>query len=295
MSMNQMNKKFAAIILTHGRPEKVVTYKTLRDNGYTGKIVILVDNMDKSISRYKEIYGDEVYVFDKQKIKDKSESGNNFNDFRSTIFPRNAMLDVAKDLQLTSYIQLDDDYTSFRYKFDGKFQYIDSRLDKIKNLDRLFDLLSDFVESTSVTSLCFAQGGDFIGGKNSGLSQKVKTKRKGMNSFVCATSKPFMFFGQLNEDVNTVVLLGSRGHIFLMTNQIALEQFRTQTNSGGMSDIYLDSGTYIKTFYSVMYHPSSVKVHYLNSSNKRIHHRVSWKHTAPKIISETLKKSSKLR
>lgn len=289
-----MRNNFAAIILSHGRPEKVVTYKTLRSHGYTGRIVILIDDLDKTADQYKKNFGDQVYVFDKKRAKEISDSGNNFNDYRSTTFVRNMMFEVAKDLGIDTFIQLDDDYIYFKYKFDSKLNYINDSLKRTNNLDDIFDVLADFVKNTPVKSLCFAQGGDFIGGQGSWLAQRIRSKRKGMNSFVCSTEKPFKFYGQMNEDVNGVITGGQIGDIFLMTNQIALEQLRTQKNPGGMSEIYLDSGTYFKTFYSVMYCPSAAKVHYLNSANKRIHHKISWKNVAPKILREEIKQKSSL-
>lgn len=33
-----------------------------------------------------------------------------------------------------------------------------------------------------------------------------------------------------------------------------------QKNKGGMSDVYIDKGTYLKSFYSVMFAPSCVKI-----------------------------------
>ena len=39
---------FAAFILTHGRPDRVLTYKKIRDCGYTGKIYLIVDDLDKN-------------------------------------------------------------------------------------------------------------------------------------------------------------------------------------------------------------------------------------------------------
>ncbi|EFC6976332.1 hypothetical protein DFZ72_21860 [Escherichia coli] len=39
-----MRDDFCAFILTHGRPDKVLTYRTLRRAGYTGKIFIVVDD-----------------------------------------------------------------------------------------------------------------------------------------------------------------------------------------------------------------------------------------------------------
>ena len=44
-------RKFAAFILTHGRPDNVVTYKTLRACGYTGDVFFIVDNEDATVDR----------------------------------------------------------------------------------------------------------------------------------------------------------------------------------------------------------------------------------------------------
>lgn len=60
------NNDFAAFILTHGRAEKVITYKTLREQGYTGRIVIVIDDEDKQGNLYKEKFGDAVQVFSKR-------------------------------------------------------------------------------------------------------------------------------------------------------------------------------------------------------------------------------------
>ena len=65
------NKDFVAMILSHGRPNNVYTYKTLRNYGYTGDIIIVVDNEDKTIDEYKKNF-DNVVVFNKQKIPFRS-------------------------------------------------------------------------------------------------------------------------------------------------------------------------------------------------------------------------------
>ena len=43
---------FAVFILSHGRPDNVITYKTLRTSGYTGPVYIVVDNEDDSLAKY---------------------------------------------------------------------------------------------------------------------------------------------------------------------------------------------------------------------------------------------------
>jgi hypothetical protein len=65
---------------------------------------------------------------------------------------------------------------------------------------------------------------------------------------------------------------------------VSLTQKQTQSNSGGMTDLYLDSGTYVKSFYSVMYAPSCVKVKAMGQTNKRLHHEVDWSAAAPCIV-----------
>lgn len=48
------NNCFVALILTHGRPDNVHTVKTLRKCGYTGDIIIVLDNEDLKIDRYRK-------------------------------------------------------------------------------------------------------------------------------------------------------------------------------------------------------------------------------------------------
>ena len=53
-----MRDDFCAFILTHGRPDKVLTYRTLRRAGYTGKIFIVVDDEDKTRHQYMAEFGE---------------------------------------------------------------------------------------------------------------------------------------------------------------------------------------------------------------------------------------------
>lgn len=281
------NKDFSVFILTHGRAEKVITYKTLKKQGYTGRIIILIDNEDKQQNEYKKIYKDEVYVFDKKKISDSFDEGDNFEDRRAIIYARNVCFDVAEEMGIKYFVELDDDYTSFIFKFNEKLEF---RERKIKNMDEIFKSMLNFFTVTNAKSIAMAQNGDFIGGGAGSFGKKIEMKRKCMNSFFCSTDRKFKFFGRINEDVNVYTCSGRKGELFITTNNIALIQKTTQKNSGGMTDLYLDSGTYVKSFYSVMYSPSCVKVGIMGDKNRRLHHLISWKNAVPKILSEILKK-----
>ena len=279
---------FAVFILTHGRPNNVLTIKTLKESGYTGKVYLIVDNEDKNQYDYIEKFGAEnVIIFDKKKMADKIDEGNNFDNRKVIVHARNFCFEAANYLQLTHFLQLDDDYTSFRYR------YIDKYITKgsVKNFDSLVSAMLDFYEKSDFHSIAFAQGGDFIGGASCGLLSNYKfNSRKCMNSFFCSTARPFKFVGSINEDVNTYTSMASKGYKFLTIPHVGLEQLQTQSQGGGMTESYLADGTYVKSFTSVLMQPSSVICSKMGFKSRRIHHRVSWKTTTPLIIRQIHKK-----
>lgn len=286
--MENFKKEFCALILTHGRPNKVFTYQTLLKSGYTGEIYLVVDNEDKHLAEYQEKYGKErVIIFDKKKVSKEIDNGDNFNDRRAIIYARNASFKIAEKLGFKYFIQLDDDYTAFNFKFDENNTFKETL---IQNLDRTFKSLLDYYKSINVLSIAMAQNGDFIGGAKGGIAKGVKVKRKAMNSFICSTERPFKFIGRINEDVNTYTNLGNRGGIFFTIPLVSLIQKQTQSNKGGMTDLYLDSGTYVKSFYTVMYSPFCTTITEMGHKNKRLHHRVQWRNAVPMIIREKYKK-----
>jgi len=285
----KLRNNFAAFILTHGRPDKVRTIKALRREGYTGKIFIIIDDEDKTADEYRKRFPGIVHQFCKKEIAGTFDEADNFNERRTIVYARNASFEIAKKLGVRFFLQLDDDYTDFRYKQDEKFNYKDKA--KIKYLDDLFEITLRFLEKTKTSSVAWAQGGDFIGGKNGSFAcNDITLKRKCMNTFFCDTEKPFKFVGRINEDVNTYTESARRGKIFFTYTGLAINQVQTQANSGGMTDIYKLSGTYVKSFYSVIFAPSCVKIITMGQKERRIHHSVSWVNCCPLILPERVKK-----
>jgi hypothetical protein len=287
-----MKTDFAAFILTHGRPDCVHTYTTLRKAGYTGKIFLVIDDEDKTGDEYREKYGDSVLTFSKSAVAKTFDEGDNFNDRRAIIYARNACHALAKSVGIKHFVQLDDDYTSFAIRHNSRLEYGWSRLRH--TMEDALDALLEFYLSTGCASIAMSQGGDHIGGDNSQHTPSLR--RKCMNSFFCSTDKPLKFFGRVNEDVNTYTTLGRRGELFFTVIQAQLVQKQTQANAGGMSEMYASSGTYVKSFYSVMYAPSCVKIGTMGdplSPHYRIHHKINWHATAPKILREEHCKASR--
>ena len=281
-----MRNDFVAFILTHGRADRVDTYRTLKRLGYTGEIRLVVDDQDKELDEYVKKYGNEVVVFSREEIAKDFDAGDNFPGMKGVIYARNATFKIAKQLGFKYFVQLDDDYNSFSYRF--KESYAPKT---IRRLDDIFSQICDFYIESGAHSVAMSQGGDFIGGGQGSFASHRKLLRKCMNSFFCSIFRPFPFIGRINEDVNVYTHLGSKGYLFFTLNAVSLGQRVTQTNDGGMTGLYLDHGTYVKSFYSVLYQPSSVRVGVIRGqSGRRLHHQINWKTTVPKILRESLRK-----
>jgi len=277
-----MNYNFAVLIVSHGRPNRVKTATTLRRQGYTGKIYIILDDEDKTRAEYESLY-ENVIVFNKQEAILRGDKGDNFAENRSVLFARNSCFEIARILRLDYFLELDDDYSSFYFRFTSKL----NRAQRLcHNLDKVFNSMVKCLVTTNATTIAFGQGGDVIGGYGNDFLKSVRIKRKAMNTFFCAVDKPFEFLGQMNDDVNMYVTLGNRGALIYTVFLVTINQDATQKNAGGLTDIYLTLGTYVKSFYTVMYNPSCVKVYSFGVTNKRLHHRVEWGNAVPQIIGE---------
>ena len=289
---------YAVFIMTHGRANNVKTFHSLRKHGYSGKIYIVIDTDDEQSEKYIENFGKEnVLIFDKKIKESKMDTGDIGGSMKCVVFARNKCFEFARELGLDYFIEADDDYTSFnvRKEKNGKLKSI-----AIKNLDSIFDAMFSFLDDSGALAVAPAQAGDYIGGAktNGGTIWKYRVKRKCMNLFFCKTSNPFQFSGRINEDVTTYSRLGQIGKLFFTVADWMLIQEQTQKQSGGMTETYLDGGTFLKSFYSVVFSPSCVSIQMMGGHRKgtvgheRIHHRVDWSHCTPMIINEKWKKAS---
>lgn len=282
-----MRDDFGILILTHGRADSMQTLRTLKRGNYTGKWFMVIDDEDKTAERYYELYGkDRVIMFNKQAVIDRTDTADTFGEHRAIIFARNESFNIAKKLGLKYFLMLDDDYTGIDFRF-VKGESLKAK--SCKQLDRLFEDMIEFLETSNALTVALCQGGDFIGGAN-GKRFHEKVIRKAMNSFFCRTDRPFEFVGTMNEDVTMYTTLGSRGELIMSITEAAIVQSETQSLKGGMSEAYSDSGTYRKAFYTVMAMPSCVKIDMMGSKHRRIHHKVLWDRCVPKIINEKYKK-----
>jgi hypothetical protein len=281
-----MRDDFAIFILTHGRAASVRTVGMLEFGRYSGRFYLVVDDEDKQGPEYEARYPGKVLTFSKRAIATRFDEADNFADRRTVFYARNACFDLARSVGVKYFMQMDDDYTDAYIRWDGKRE-VSYRVDC---LDAVLEAMIDYYASIPALSIAMSQGGDHIGG------WEGMQKRKIMNTWLCDVDRPFPFIGRINDDVTTYTALGRRGELFLTIPIVQVNQLTTISQAGGTTDLYKDTGGYIKSFYSVMHTPSAVKIGLLrdNRSDRkpRVHHAVDWDHCVPKIIPERYRKAA---
>jgi len=283
---------FCVFVLSHGRPDNVKTLKALKRSGYTGKTYIVIDDEDNAGDAYRAKHGVAVLAFSKAAYRGRFDMMDNEPSNRGVVFARNAVYDLAESVGVRRFLVLDDDYVGFYFRHDVKMRFATtSNSARIGDLDAVNALMLSMLDIPSVKVVAMSQTGDFIGGANCTHSKRLRLWRKVMNAFYCDTEKRCFFHGRINEDTNLYVGDEARcGAVMLTIPQITLMQTPTQKAGGGMTGLYLGSGTYRKSFYSVMTSPGSVSVHDMGSIDRRLHHLVRWKNTCPVIVGERYKR-----
>ena len=278
---------FAVFILSHGRADRCITYKTLKKQGYTGDIRILIDDEDETADEYKKLYGDQVLTFCKEEWRLKTDVMDTFQKRNVVVFARNAVFQIAKDAGYKYICVLDDDYKTFEHR------YIEDDKLKVwlpKNLDKIFEYAVRFLITSKAKCYAFAQAGDLIGGaQNQRFHDRIM--RKIMNTYFFDVDNPVVFSGTLDEDMVASLRCGLSGELIMTSVDMTITQIKTQANKGGLTDAYLDMGTYTKSFYAVMMNPSICKIAKMGDKHMRIHHRVAVNGMSPMIISGRYKKA----
>lgn len=299
-----MNHNFCVMILSHGRPNDQATVATLKRFGYTGDWYIILDNEDDTAQEYINKYGaDKIKIFDKQSVIDSGavDPMDNFGVHATVVFARYASYQIAKELGYGYFMMCEDDHDSIRWRMSPEIEYSSKMVSddpEYHALDQIINTMLDyFVATPRIQSLCMAQSGDYIGGANSKMATD-QYRRKAMGTFITRVDDPIDFCGTMNDDTNAYTMLASKGNLMLTTAFVAVNTKQTQKNAGGNTDIYMAFGTYVKSFYSVLGHPSGVKISTLANNGDRVknnifrvHHRVTWANVAPKIVRKNIKKS----
>lgn len=284
-----MSDGFGVLIISAGRPNNVRTLDTLEEAGCSDPVLIVCDDEDDSLPEYKKRFGDMVRVFDVSEYAKRTDRMACDERRRCAVYARNACWDVARAEGWSDFLVLDDDTLRFRYR-EADIKYtgpVFTKNIKIKdNISGVFACIRGFLDGCDdrVKGVAMAQGGDYIGGADAFVRRLKSPRRKCMNSWFLRTDVRFDYMGGMNDDETTGLVYGEIGGVFLTIPYLVLEQPASQAVTGGLSELYINTGTYQKTMYSVMARPDCVVCAPMGRADMRLHHRVNWKYAVPKIV-----------
>ena len=275
---------FAVFIVTYGRPKEQITLETLRKQGYTGDIYAIVDNTDDTVEQLKkEHYNDfkDIIVFDKEEYYKNTDTMDNFHNLKTVVYARNFCLDIAKKLNLEYFMMTDDDMktVSFRVVKDNKLIG-----KKVKSLDKVFEAMLKLLNNKQIYCLGFGNAGSYIGGLNGKYKKKMDI---GSYNVYFLKNGDMRFRGTSDEDATFYVDNVKIGNMCYLVLDVGYDSYERGSNKGGLSEMYKELGTYVRSFYAVIANPAVFKL-YLRKNKFEI--KKSFNSIAPKLLNERWKK-----
>lgn len=276
------------MICTHGRPNAQHTLKTLRASGYTGKVILIVDDEDDTVGELVQNNcgnNTEFMTFCKQNYIDKSDTGTNENQRKCILYAKNFCECLAQNIELDAFVIADDDILNFRFRYpeEGslKSQKVLSTMDEV--MDAYYKVMLDC--DMVATGFGFTQF--YFSGSDSFSSDNIQKYRVPYN-FVFRNAKHRVdWMSWFGEDIITAVYYGRVGQLWTALPYVQQEIVALASASGGMKDTYDGNSSARLAMQNVMYLPAELKAY-----NYKGKYMASIKREAsfPKIISSSFKK-----
>ena len=294
-----MLDNFAVFIISYKRAEslKTHTYDILKKMGCNVPIFIILSDDDPTINKYKKMYGEEnIIIFNKDEAHkiQQTDLGDTYSYMKSCgSFARNYVFEAAKIKGYRYFLSLDDDFIKLTVREKIGDSLHNYRIDKFEN-NFFEDFCKVFLNILNSQPYLYciglSQSGDYIGGLGSGIYKKG-FKFKAMGSFFCDTQKEYRYPGRFNDDVCGYITNNIKGRISLILYGFTLDTEQTQSNAGGMTAIYRENGTYLKSLYSSLMLPAVAKIKPMGEYHHRMHHFIRYGNNVPKIIEEKFLKN----
>lgn len=278
----------AVMICTHGRPNAQHTLHTLREGGYTGKVILIVDDEDDTVGDLIQSNCNDTtkyIVFCKQDYIDKSDTGTNENQRKCILYAKNFCEDLAQNMKLDAFVIADDDILNFRFRYpeDGhlKSQKVLSTMDEV--IDAYYKAMIDC--DMVATGFGFTQF--YFSGSESFGNENMQKYRVPYN-FVFRNAKHKVdWMSWFGEDIITAVYYGRIGQLWTALPYVQQEIVSLASASGGMKDTYDGNSSARLAMQNVMYLPAELKAfHYQGKFMASIKRDKAF----PKLISSSFKK-----
>lgn len=273
-------------IISKGRPQ-CTTAQTLTKIKYPGKWFIVCGNNDETLPEYQERWGNHVLVFDwYEEIKTTDPLDNfGFETKGSGACPvRNATRRISEERGEKRHWQLDDDYISFA-RYDHRRQ----KNTTIKDGRILFSTMYRIAELGYKTNL--PNIGFCLSTAEAIPTHRLKYNRRIFNAHNMPSDSGLFqkWVGRMNDDTIHAINVWRSGKFEMQFRYLQIGMKPTQSEGGGLTEMYKLDGTVRKTAYVFLLAPSVTK---LVIRFERYHHKVDWDGITPKLIHERFRKES---
>lgn len=279
MSVAKPSELNTVYIISKGRPQ-CHTARTLQRIGFPGAWFIVCGNNDETLPEYRERWGDRVLVFDwyEQVRHTDPMDGFGFEEMASGACPvRNATAEISRKRGEVRHWQLDDDYVSFAGYDPASGKNV--RMSG-EELHRRMLAVAEFAHACGLGNAGFPPSTREV------LPERARTfSRRVFNAHNLPSGGELFepWVGRMNDDLINAINNWRHGRIEMSMHFMAMNMPPTQSEEGGLSQLYRDEGTVRKTAYAVMACPCAVS---LVEKFGRYHHRVAWDRVTPKIVSD---------
>lgn len=281
-------KDFAVFIITHGHPDKQITYDTLRRCGYSGKIYLVVDDTDTTIQQYIDNYGrDSVIVFNKNYYinSDRFDNGTNTPIYACAIYARRAVEDIAKSFGLDYFAMADDDIKKIviRYPVDNALKRVN-----IVNLDAVLEAHIELLKTQHLACIGFGGVQNYFAGASVFSDDNLSKRIIPYQFFLRRTDKTVRWSCWYGEDDVEAYFNTITGNLWFASLYVMIEAMPNGT--GSMATTYETINSYIMSFAELRYFPGLLRVYKRPKSKASIFGVIrtngNW---FPKILNETYK------
>lgn len=275
-----MSELATVYIISKGRPQ-CHTARTLERMKYPGDWFIVCGDNDETLPEYMARWGsDRVLVFDWADYCAHVDVMDNFGfeEMPSGAAPaRNAARDFSRARGERRHWQLDDDYTGFQIT-DVKRMKRPTIRDGAA-FQRELERLAAFADSCGMKNVGFVPSTI-----ESAPQQWCSVAFRVFNAHNMPSGDDFeLWRGRMSDDLINALDVWRHGGYEMAVRYLSMGMPNTQSEAGGLTDIYKDEGTVRKTCYAIMACPGQVK---LVRRFGRWHHAADWKHIVPKLVRE---------
>ena len=272
-------------IISKGRPQ-CKTARTLQKIGFPGDWFIVCGTNDDALDEYMRLWGPErvkVFDFDDQVARTDTMDNFGFDSMASGACPaRNATREISRARGERRHWQLGDDYTGFQVT-----DFKTMTRPTVRDGARLYELMEAIA---SFADACGLANAGFPPATIETTPENGKTfSLRVFNAHNLPSGDGFVpWVARMNDDLINAINVWRRGGMEMSVKFLSMNMPPTQSESGGLSELYRSEGTVRKTAYAVMAAPGAVR---LVKRFKRYHHAVDWGFLVPKVVHDRWRKA----